>query len=103
MNKIDRDGARPDEVIDELLDLFIELGADEDQLEFPVIYASGRDGYASTDPTVREGDMKPEETLFVDDGTKNIEAARSLGINVLQVKNGEDWRPALIKYLEEHK
>ena len=59
VNKIDRDGARPDEVIDELLDLFIELGADEDQLEFPVIYASGRDGYASTDPTVREGDMKP--------------------------------------------
>ena len=59
INKIDRDGARPDEVIDELLDLFIELGADEDQLEFPVIYASGRDGYASTDPTVREGNMQP--------------------------------------------
>ena len=59
INKIDRDGARPDEVIDELLDLFIELGADEDQLEFPVIYASGRDGYASTDPTARSGDMQP--------------------------------------------
>ncbi len=59
INKIDRDGARPAEVIDELLDLFIELGADEDQLEFPVIYASGRDGYASLDPDVREGDMKP--------------------------------------------
>ena len=55
INKIDRDGARPAEVIDELLDLFIELGADEDQLDFPVIYASGRDGYASQDPTVREG------------------------------------------------
>ncbi|MBQ7302128.1 MAG: translational GTPase TypA [Clostridia bacterium] len=59
INKIDRDGARPAEVIDELLDLFIELGADEDQLEFPVIYASGRDGYASTDPDVREGNMTP--------------------------------------------
>ncbi len=59
INKIDRPGARPDEVIDELLDLFIELGADEDQLEFPVVYASGRDGYASLDPTVREGDMQP--------------------------------------------
>ncbi len=59
VNKIDRDGARPDEVIDELLDLFIELGADDDQLEFPVVYASGRDGYASLDPTVREGDMRP--------------------------------------------
>ena len=59
INKIDRDGARPDEVIDELLDLFIELGADEDQLDFPVVYASGRDGYASTDPSVREGTMQP--------------------------------------------
>ena len=59
INKIDRDGARPAEVIDELIDLFIELGADEDQLEFPVIYASGRDGYASLDPTASSGDMKP--------------------------------------------
>ncbi len=59
INKIDRPGARPLEVIDELLDLFIELGADDDQLEFPVVYASGRDGYASLDPEVREGDMRP--------------------------------------------
>ena len=59
INKIDRDGARPAEVIDELLDLFIELGADEDQLDFPVLYASGRDGYASLDPEAREGDMRP--------------------------------------------
>ncbi len=59
INKIDRDGARPLEVIDELLDLFIELGADEDQLDFPVVYASGRDGYASLSPDVREGDMRP--------------------------------------------
>ena len=59
INKIDRDGARPAEVIDEILDLFIELGADEDQLEFPVIYASGRDGYASLDPEARSGDMQP--------------------------------------------
>ncbi len=59
INKIDRDGARPDEVIDELLDLFIELDADEDQLDFPVLFASGRDGYASLDPTARSGDMRP--------------------------------------------
>lgn len=59
INKIDRDGARPAEVIDELLDLFIELGADEDQLDFPVVYASARDGYSSLDPDVRSGDMKP--------------------------------------------
>lgn len=59
INKIDRPGARPDEVIDEILDLFIELGADEDQLDFPVVYASGRDGYASLSPDARTGDMRP--------------------------------------------
>ena len=59
VNKIDRPGARPDEVLDEVLDLFIELGADDEQLEFPVVYASGRDGYSSLDPEVREGDMRP--------------------------------------------
>ncbi len=59
VNKIDRDGARPAEVIDELLDLFIELGADDDQIDFPVVYASGRDGYAGLTPDVRSGDMQP--------------------------------------------
>ena len=57
VNKIDRPGARPEEVVDEVLDLFIELGADDDQIEFPVVYASGRDGYASLDPNVRTEDM----------------------------------------------
>jgi len=70
LNKIDRPGARPEEVVDEVLDLFIELGANEDQLEFPVIYASGRDGYASTDPHTPGTDMKP---LF-DAILKNIPA-----------------------------
>ncbi|MBQ7546117.1 MAG: translational GTPase TypA [Clostridia bacterium] len=59
INKIDRPGARPAQVVDETLDLFIELGADEDQLEFPVIYASAKEGYASEDENVREGDMRP--------------------------------------------
>lgn len=59
VNKIDRPGARPIEVIDEVLDLFIELGAEEDQLEFPVVYASARDGYSSLDPDDRSGDMRP--------------------------------------------
>ena len=59
INKIDRPMARPAEVIDEVLDLFIELNADDDQLEFPVVYASARDGYSSLDPNVREGDMRP--------------------------------------------
>ncbi|MBQ6164095.1 MAG: translational GTPase TypA [Clostridia bacterium] len=59
INKIDRPGARPAEVVDEVIDLFIDLGADEDQLEFPVVYASARDGYASLDPEARSGDMRP--------------------------------------------
>ena len=59
VNKVDRPGARPLEVVDEVLDLFIELGANDDQLEFPVVYASGRDGYASTDSNVPGTDMKP--------------------------------------------
>ena len=58
INKIDRPGARPAEVIDEILDLFIDLGANEDQLEFPVVYASGRDGYSSLDPDNMGTDMK---------------------------------------------
>ena len=59
LNKIDRPGARPEEVVDEVLDLFIELGADDEQLEFPVIYASARDGYASTDYHETGSDMQP--------------------------------------------
>lgn len=70
VNKIDRPGARPDEVIDEVLDLFIELGANDDQLEFPVIYASAKDGYSSENPKLRSGDMRP---LF-DAIITNIEA-----------------------------
>ncbi len=81
VNKIDRPGARPDEVIDEVLDLFIELGANDDQLEFPVIYASGRDGYASVDPYARTGDMRP---LF-DAIIENIEAPKGDADAPLQV------------------
>jgi len=47
VNKMDRENARPDEVIDEVIDLFIDLGANEDQLDFPVVYASGLDGKSS--------------------------------------------------------
>ncbi|MEK9197635.1 translational GTPase TypA [Ureibacillus sp. 179-F W5.1 NHS] len=50
VNKVDKDSARPEEVVDEVLDLLIELGADEEQLEFPVVYASGVNGTASLDP-----------------------------------------------------
>ena len=59
LNKIDRPGARPAEVVDEVLDLLIELGANDDQLEFPVAYCSARDGYATLDPEVPGTDMTP--------------------------------------------
>jgi GTP-binding protein len=59
VNKIDRPGARPDYVVNATFDLFDKLGASEEQLDFPVIYASGLDGYAGMDPSVREGDLRP--------------------------------------------
>ncbi len=59
INKIDRAGARPDWVIDQVFDLFDQLGASEEQLDFPVIYASALDGYASLDDGDRDGDMIP--------------------------------------------
>ena len=63
INKMDREFARPLEVVDEVLDLFIDLGADEDQLEFPVIFASGIAGIATNDLEVEAVDLKP---LFED-------------------------------------
>lgn len=59
LNKIDRPGARPNEVVDEVLDLFIELGANDDQLDFPVIYASAKEGYATLDYNEKGFDLKP--------------------------------------------
>ena len=59
INKIDRPSARPDWVIDQVFELFDQLGATEEQLDFPVIYASALGGYASEDDSVRDGDMTP--------------------------------------------
>ncbi len=59
INKIDRDGARPDWVLDQTFDLFDRLGATDEQLDFTVLYASALSGYASADADVREGDMTP--------------------------------------------
>jgi GTP-binding protein len=59
VNKIDRDGARPDWVIDQTFDLFDRLGATDQQLDFPIIYASALEGYASEDADARGGDMTP--------------------------------------------
>ena len=65
INKIDRPSARPDWVIDQVFDLFYQLGATEEQLDFPVIYASALGGYASENDNVKEGDMTPMFELIV--------------------------------------
>jgi GTP-binding protein len=59
VNKIDREGARPDWVIDQTFDLFDRLGATDEQLDFPIIYASALEGYAGENSNVRGGDMTP--------------------------------------------
>ena len=59
INKIDRPGARPDWVLNQTFDLFDRLGATNEQLDFPVVYASALHGYASLDPEARSGDMTP--------------------------------------------
>jgi GTP-binding protein len=59
INKIDKSGARPDWVVNQVFELFDNLGASDAQLDFPIIYASAINGYASRESTVREGDMTP--------------------------------------------
>ena len=66
VNKIDRSDARPQEVLDEVFDLFANLDADDDQLEFPSLWASGRDGYASEDENARSGNLDALFKLIVD-------------------------------------
>ena len=59
INKIDRPGARPDWVVDQTFDLFDRLGATDEQLDFPIVYASAINGYAGLDTSVTGGDMTP--------------------------------------------
>ena len=59
INKIDRDGARPHWVLDQTFELFDQLGASDEQLDFPVVYASALHGYAGLEEDIREGDMTP--------------------------------------------
>ncbi len=67
VNKVDRPMARPYEVVDGVLDLFIELGADDDQIDFPVVYASGRDGYAMMSPEDQGSDLRPLFEMIVNE------------------------------------
>src|SRR5215217_2481874 len=59
VNKIDRPDARASEVLDEVFELFLNLEANDEQLDFPTLYASGRAGYAGREDTIREGDLTP--------------------------------------------
>jgi GTP-binding protein len=66
INKIDRPSARPHWVLDQTFDLFDRLGASDEQLDFPVVYASGLEGFASTDADARDGSMNPLFEMIVD-------------------------------------
>lgn len=66
VNKVDRPGARPDWVVDQTFDLFDRLGATDEQLDFPVVYASALQGWASLDSEARGGDMNPLFQMIVD-------------------------------------
>jgi len=66
INKIDRDGARPDWALDRTFDLFDKLGATDAQLDFPVIYASSLNGYASHDSDAQTGDMNPLFEMIIE-------------------------------------
>ncbi|MBR0193204.1 MAG: translational GTPase TypA [Thermoguttaceae bacterium] len=66
INKIDRKDARPQEVVNEMFDLFINLGADEDIADFPYLFSSTKEGYATTDPNVRTGSIVPLLDLILE-------------------------------------
>ena len=90
VNKIDKPSARPQEVVDEVMDLFIELGADIDQLEFPVIYTSALAGTSSLDPdvTTQEHTMDPILDMIVD----------YIPSPNVQSDGGLQFQPALLDY-----
>ncbi len=90
VNKIDKESARPKEVVDEVLDLFIELGADVEQLEFPVVYASALSGTSSLDPdpTTQEHTMDPILDMIIND----------IPAPDVNEEGGFQFQPALLDY-----
>ncbi|MEM8814188.1 MAG: translational GTPase TypA [Pseudomonadota bacterium] len=83
INKVDRDGARPDWVLDQTFDLFDRLGATDEQLDFSVIYASALEGYASAESTVRSGDMTPLFEAIVEQvPSPDVDSSGSLQLQV---------------------
>jgi GTP-binding protein TypA/BipA len=103
INKVDRPDARIAEVLDEVYELFIDLGADEHQIEFPIVYTNARAGWASLDPEVEGSDLKPLCELVLeripapeyDEGhpfqalVTNLDASPYLGrLALCRVRNG---------------
>lgn len=83
INKIDRDGARPDWVLDQTFDLFDKLGATDEQLDFPVVYASALSGYAGMESDVHEGDMTPLfETIVEQVSAPNVDEVGPLQMQI---------------------
>ena len=90
VNKIDKPTARPLEVVDEVLDLFIELGANEDQLEFPVVYASALSGTSSLDPDVNTQEKTMDHILDL--------IINTIPDPTVSVEGGLQFQPALLDY-----
>ena len=86
LNKIDRPGARPDAVVEEVIDLFLDLAANDDQLNFPVIYASGKQGLASLTLEQPGTDMKPIfDTIINYIGAPQVEKEKPLQMLVSSI------------------
>lgn len=92
INKIDRPGARPDWVMDQVFGLFDSLGASDEQLDFPVVYASALNGFAGLDDTVSDGDMMPLfETILSHVPAPNVDPNAPFRLQVSQL----DYNPYL--------
>ncbi len=83
INKIDREGARPDWALDQTFELFDNLGATDEQLDFPVVYASAVNGYAGMEPDITEGDMTPLfETIVREVPVPNVDVDGPLQMRI---------------------
>ena len=112
INKIDRDGARPLEVLDEVLELFMDLGADDSQLNFPVVYASSRDGYASLEPDGGEKKNLQPWVIFGDPSLDDMSIMYPVTIEELKNcqgvgdgkarKFGKEFIELIARYVEEN-
>ncbi|KAJ3272639.1 hypothetical protein HDV01_005386 [Terramyces sp. JEL0728] len=88
MNKIDRETASPDKVENDLLELFIALDANEDQLEYSLLYASAKNGYASFNPEDREGTFHPLlEKMIEDIPPPTVDTTKPFSMLVTQIEN----------------